>query len=134
MSDSKNARLILLMEENPSQDFLDSIHNLSNDIEEKFGILLEDFDGDVTPFKEIKGLLEQHLYSSLIYPLKVTHTNIRIKSEEKVMINRALEIMKEKNADYFFVSFLLTKKKGFQVKDAETILNLIHKKIFQPSI
>lgn len=71
MSDFKNSRLILLMEENPSQDFLDSIKTLSNDIEEKFGILLEDFDGDITPFNEIKGLLEQHLYSSLIYPLKV---------------------------------------------------------------
>ncbi|MCK4479359.1 MAG: hypothetical protein KAV01_02435 [Candidatus Lokiarchaeota archaeon] len=132
MSDFKNARLILLMEENPSQDFLDSINALSNDIEEKYGILLEDFDGNITQFSGIKDLLEQHLHPSLIYPLKVTPQDKRIKSDEKTMINRALEIMKEKNTDYFFVSFLLTKKKGFQVRDAETILNLIHKKIFQP--
>ena len=132
MSDFKNARLILLMEENPSQDFLDSINALSNDIEEKYGILLEDFDGNITQFSGIKDLLEQHLHPSLIYPLKVSPQDKRIKSDEKTMINRALEIMKEKNTDYFFVSFLLTKKKGFQVRDAETILNLIHKKIFQP--
>jgi len=132
MSDFKNSRLILLMDENPSQNFLDSITNLLNDIEEKFGILLKDFHGDVTPFKGIKDLLEQHLYSSLIYPLKLEPQNIRIKPEEKAMINRALEIMKEKDTDYFFVSFLLAKKKGFQVKDAETILNLIRRKIFHP--
>jgi len=42
--------------------------------------------------------------------------------------------MKKRNADYFFVSHLLTTKKGFQVKDAETILKLIEKKIFQPKM
>ena len=134
MSDFKNSRLILVMDENPSQYFLESITNLSNDIEEKFGTLLEDFHGNVAPFTEIEGLIEQHLYSSLIYPLKLEPQNIKIKSDEKSMINRALETMKEKNTDYFFVSFLLEKKKGFQVRDAETILNLIHKKIFQPLI
>ncbi len=40
--------------------------------------------------------------------------------------------MKEKNTDHFFVSSLIEKKKGFQVNDAETILNLIQKRIFQP--
>ena len=132
MSDFKNTRLIILMEENPSQDFLDSINTLSRDIEEKFGIFLEDFDGDAAPFNEIKDLIELHLSTSLIYPLKLGPQNIRMKSDERAMINRVQEIMKEKDTDYFFVSFLLAKKKGFQVKDAETILNLINKKIFQP--
>jgi hypothetical protein len=132
MSDFKNTRLIILMEENPSQDFLDSINTLSRDIEEKFGIFLENFDGDAAPFNEIKDLVEQHLSISLIYPLKLGPQNIRMKSDERAMINRVQEIMKEKDTDYFFVSFLLAKKKGFQVKDAETILNLINKRIFQP--
>lgn len=134
MSDFKNTRLIFLMEEKPSKDFLDSINVLLYDIEEKYGILLEDFNGDLTEFYGIKDLLEQRLHTSLIYPLKVITQNRRIKSDEKTMINRALEIMKEKNTDYFFVSFLLAKKKGFQVRDAETILKLINKKIFQPII
>ena len=107
------------------QDFHETIHTRSSK-------LLRDFKGDVTPFNQINGLLEQHLYSSLIYPLKLEPQNIRIKSDEKAMINRTLEIMKEKDTDYFYVSFLLAKKKGFQVRDAETILNLIHKRIFQP--
>ncbi len=134
MSDFKNTRLILLMEEKPSKDFLDSINVLLYDIEEKYGILLEDFDGDLTEFYGIRNLLEQSLHTSLIYPLKVTPQNRRIKSDEKTMINRALEIMKGKKTDYFFVSLLLAKKKGFQVRDAETILKLINKKIFRPII
>jgi len=132
MSDYKNSRLIFLMEENPSRDFLDSITALSHDIEENYGKLLENFNGDIAPLQGIKGLLEQHLHTSLIYPLKVISQNKGIKSYEKTMISRALEIMKEKNTDYFFVSFLLGKKKGFQVRDAETIFNLIHKNIFKP--
>ncbi len=42
--------------------------------------------------------------------------------------------MKKKITGYFFVSNLLSNKKGFQVKDAETILKLIDKKIFQPKV
>jgi len=132
MSDYKNSRIILIMEENPSQDFLDSINALSYDIEEKFGHLFENFDGDITQYHEIKGLLDRHLNTSLIYPLKVIPQTEKITSEEQIMINRALKIMKEKNIDHFFVSFLLEKKKGFQVSAAETILNLFTKKIFQP--
>ncbi len=60
--------------------------------------------------------------------------NIKKNSEENALINRAQSIMKKKNTDYFFVSNLLSTKKGFQVKDAETILKLIEKKIFQPKV
>ncbi|TKJ23271.1 MAG: hypothetical protein CEE43_03825 [Promethearchaeota archaeon Loki_b32] len=134
MSDYKNIRIILIMEKNPSHDFLDSLNALSYDIEEKFGYLLKDFDGDITQFSEIKGLLDHHLPTSLIYPLKVITQAKRITPDEQIIINRAIKIMKEKNTDHFFVSSLHEKKKGFQVKDAETILNLIQKRIFQPII
>ena len=134
MSDYKNSRIILIMEENPSQDFLDAISALSYDIEEKFGHLLENFDGDITQFSEIRGLLDQHLPTSLVYPLKVITQTKKITPDEQIIINRAIKIMKEKNTDHFFVSSLHEKKKGFQVKDAETILNLIQKRIFKPII
>jgi len=134
MLDYKSSRIILIMEENPSKDFLDSINALSYNIEERFGHLFEDFDGDITQFSEIKGLLDQHLPTSLIYPLKVITQTKRITPEEQIIINRAIKIMKEKNTDHFFVSSLHEKKKGIQVSDAETILNLIQKRIFQPII
>ncbi len=134
MSDYKNIRMILIMDDDPSQDFLDSINALTYDIEEKFGYLLEDFDGDITQFSKIKSLLSLHLNISLISPLKVIAHTKGISSEEKIIINRALELMKEKKTDHFFVSSLHEKKKGFQLRDAETILNLIQKGVFQPII
>ncbi len=132
MSEFKNFRILSIMKESPSQDFLDSIKALSYDIDTTYGDQIANFTGNISNFKNIKELLEKHLETSLIYPLKVQTQGIRVNSEEKSLINTAEKIMKKRNADYFFVSHLLTTKKGFQVKDAETILNLIDKKIFQP--
>lgn len=132
MSDYKNSRIIFIMEKNPSQDFINSINALSYDIEEKFGHIFEGFDGDITHFSEIKALLDLHLHTSLIYPLKVIIQPKKYTSHEQMMINRALEIMKEKSTNHFFVSSLHDKQKEFQLNDAEAILNLIEKRIFQP--
>ena len=134
MSEYKNFRIMLIMKEHPSQAFLESIKALSYDIDNKYGETIAKFDGNISKFIGIKELLDQHLVTSLIYPLKVEPQDIKITSDEKSFINRALNIMKKRNTDYFFVSYLLSTKKGFQAKDAETILNLINKKIFQPKI
>ncbi len=132
MSDYKNIRIILIMEKNPSQDFLNSLNALLYDIEEKFGHLFEDFDGDITHFKEMGDLLDDHLHISLISPLKLVSHSKRLTAEENMMINKAVNIMKEKNTDHFFVLSLFDKMKEIRVNDAETILNLIQKEIFQP--
>jgi hypothetical protein len=134
MSEFKNFRILLIMKENPSQDFLDSIKALSYDIDAEYGEQIANFTGDISYFKNVKDLLDKHLETSLIYPLKVETQGVKVNSEEKILINRAQSIMKKRNNDYFFVSYLLSTKKGFQVKDAETILNLIEKKIFQPKV
>ncbi|MFW9896683.1 MAG: hypothetical protein ACFFD7_12830, partial [Candidatus Thorarchaeota archaeon] len=125
---------LLIMKENPSQDFLDSIKSLSYDVDTTYGEQLAHFTGNITNFQDIKELLDKHLETPLIYPLNLKPQNIRVNSEEKALIQRAQRIMNKRNTDYFFVSYLLSTKKGFQVKDAETILSLIDKKIFQPKI
>lgn len=132
MSDYKNSRIILIMEKNPSQDFLDSLRALSYDIEEKFGHLFEDFDGEITHFNEIRNLLELHFNTSLTSPLRLNLQHKKFTSDEQIMINRTLKIMNEQNKDHFFVSALYEKEKGIRIKDAKTILNLIQNKIFQP--
>lgn len=133
MSEFKNYRLTLIMKENPSQDFLRSIELLSYDIDQNFGELLEKFDGEISQFKGIKELVEKRLPISLIYPLKINETiGIKLNSEEKNLLNRAHSIMKVKNASYFFVSSLISQERGFQVKEAELILKLIEKDVFQP--
>jgi hypothetical protein len=80
----------------------------------------------------IKDLLEQHLQTSLIYPLKIVEQNVKLKSDEKSMMNKAKSIMKKKKIDYFTVTNLLSVRKGFYAKEAEIILKLIQKKVFQP--
>ncbi len=134
MSEFKSFRILLIMKENPSQDFLESIRELSYDIDNKFGRQIENFKGNTTPFAGVRDLLEQHLQTSLIYPLKIVQQDLKLKSDEKSMLNRAKTIMKKKNTDYFIVTSLLSIRKGFYAKEAEIILNLIKKKIFQPKI
>ena len=134
MSEFKDFRILLIMKENPSQDFLDSIKALSYDIDNKYGEDIAHFTGNIDKFINMKELLDEHLETSLIYPLEIRPQNIKLSSEEQSMINRAKDVMKMKNTDYFFVSYLLYTKKGFQVKDAETIINLKGKKIFQTKI
>lgn len=133
MSEFKNYRLTLIMKENPSQDFLRSIELLSYDIDENFGEQLAKFDGEISQFEGIKELVEKWLPITLIYPLQIKENiGIKLNSEEKNIVNRAHGVMKEKNANYFFVSSLISQERGFQVKEAELILKLIEKNIFQP--
>jgi hypothetical protein len=134
MSEFKNFRMTVIMKENPSGNFLDSIKKLSYDIEDNFGKELGRFDGDVSKFFGIKDIIERHLPVSLIYPLKINESKaVKLNSKEEQIIKLALGIMKEKNMDYFFVSNLISLKGEFQAKDAELILNLIEKKIFRPT-
>lgn len=133
MSEFKDFRLTLIMKESPSQDFLRSIELLSYDINEKFGESLKEFDGEISQFEGIKSIVEKRLPISLIYPLKIEEKiEIKMKAEEKSMVNRARDVMKTRKGDYFFVSNLMSQERGFQAKEAELILKLIDKNIFQP--
>jgi len=132
MSEFKNFRILLLMKDNPSHDFLDSIKILSHEIEKKFSSAISKFDGDLGPFRGIKELLEEHLETSLKSPLKVIEHQVKTSPDEQSMITRAISIMKANNTDYFYVLNLLSAEKGFQTKDVEIILKLIKNKIFQP--
>jgi hypothetical protein len=134
MSEFKSFRILLVMKENPSHDFLESIKDLSYDIDNRYGSLIENFKGNIDAFADIKDLLEHHLQTSLIYPLQIIKQDIKLNSDEKSKVNRAKTIMKKKNIDYFIVTDLLSLKKGFDAKDAEIILHLIKKKVFQPKI
>ncbi len=134
MSEFKSFRILLIMKEHPSQDFLESIKALSYDIDKRYGNIIESFNGNLIPFKGIGELLEQHLQTALIYPLEIIKLDIKLKSYEKSMVNRAKAIMKKKNKDYFTVTSLLSIRKDFDAKEAEIILNLIKKKVFQPKL
>ncbi|TXT63975.1 MAG: hypothetical protein BAJALOKI3v1_280013 [Promethearchaeota archaeon] len=133
MTEYKEFRVILIMNENPSEDFLESIRKLSLEIEKYYGDAIRQFrGGSIKEFRNIKKLVDHHLNTSLIYPLEINdNLEIKLSSEEKSIINRAKHIIKKRNVNYFFVSHLLGTKGGFPVKDAETVLSLIEKNIFQ---
>ena len=135
MAEYKKFRLIFIMKENPSNTFLDSIRLLSQDIDEIYGKFIAEFKGNRQHFIGIRELLERNLNISLIYPLKIVESEqIRLHATEKSIISRARRIMSEKNLNRFFVSYLMSDKKEFNVRTAEIILNLIHKNVFQPII
>lgn len=132
MSDFKNFRLLLIMKNLPSQDFLESVKALSHEIEEKFSNLLGDFKGDVRPFSDIKTIIEEHLNTPFIYPLKVdTAKIIKTNKTEKSLINRAINLMKANEMDHFYMLYLMGEKM-FTPKDIKTVFSLIDKKIFYP--
>jgi len=133
MSEFRNFRLIFVMTENPSEDFLTTITNFSYDIEEKFGEFLQDFRGDTTKFRDIRKLVEKNFYVSFIAPLTVRDvSDMKLKDAEIAMINKAKAIMKQNNLNYFFTSFLLPEQ-TYDPKKTRTIFNLIDKKIFIPT-
>ncbi|MFX0003909.1 MAG: hypothetical protein ACFE9C_00525 [Candidatus Hodarchaeota archaeon] len=134
MSEFKSFRILLIMKESPSQDFLESIRELSYEIDNKYGKQIENFKGNTAAFTGIRDLLELHLQTSLIYPLQIVKQDVKLKSDEKSMVNRAKAIMKKKNIDYFTVTNLLSIRKGFYAKEAEIILHLLKKRVFQPKI
>ena len=132
MNEYRNSRLILIMGDNPSEDFIDSITNLSYDIEEEYGDLIRAFDGSLDQFKGISHLIEHHLNTSFLFPLKVIiPRNYKFTSTEKSIVNKAQEIMSQNNVDYIFTSSLMDDQ-TYEPKRIKTIFDLIEKGIFKP--
>jgi len=134
MSEFKDFRIVLIMNDIPSSLFLESIRKLSYDIEGKYGKLLESFKGNVQQFKGIEELLKIHLNTSLLYPLKIVKTGkTNINQIEKNIINRAENVMKKRNSTYFYITYIV-EQKSLDSKDIETLFSLLEKKVFQPVI
>ena len=134
MTEFKEFRIIFVMTENPSDDFLITINQLSKDIDDNFGALMQNFKGDTTKFRDISKLVDKNLNTSFIAPLQVIDvSNMELKDDELAIINKAKSIMKQNNLNYFFTSFLLPEQ-SYDPKKTRTIFNLIEKKIFVPTI
>jgi len=132
MSEFKDFRIILIMNDIPSQKFMDSIRLLSHEIENNYSKYLQEFKGNLDPFKDIENLLKQYLNTSFLYPLKIVKTGkVKITQIEKLMIGRASDAMKRSNLDYFYITHLM-QEKAFDSKDIALIFELLDKKIFQP--
>jgi hypothetical protein len=134
MSEFVNLRLILIMRESPSRYFLYSVEELAYDVYKNYGNLIDEFNGDIAPFKGIEELLKRHLNPFFIYPLKLSEidkfSKARIGQNERELVNKAVHLMKTENKDYFYVHSLFPEKEC-SPKDVESLLDLIDKKIFE---
>ncbi|MFX0069483.1 MAG: hypothetical protein ACFFAO_00115 [Candidatus Hermodarchaeota archaeon] len=134
MNEFKAFRIILVMTQNPSEDFISSIVNLSYEIEQRHGEAIRNFMGGNTEiFRDINQIIEKHLNTSFIYPLKVEELpGTKLNSTETSMVNKAKVIMKQNNLGYFFTTFLMPDQK-YDPKKTKAIFSLIDKKIFVPT-
>ncbi len=134
MTEFVNIRLILIMKEHPSSNFLYSLEDLAYDIYKYYGELIDKFTGDIKPFKSIEKLLKHHLSTNLTYPMKLTKIEqlekIRISPSERALINKGIYYMKKNNTDSFYMVTLLPEKEC-SPKDLEDIFDLIDRKILQ---
>ncbi|MHA2397812.1 MAG: hypothetical protein ACXADU_02850 [Promethearchaeota archaeon] len=134
MSEFVNLRLMLLMKESPSRFFLYSIEELAYDIYKNYGDNIDEFNGDIAPFKGIEDLLKRHINPHFIYPLKLSEidkfSKVRIGQNERELVNKAVHLMKTENKDYFYAHSLLPEEEC-SPKDVESFLNLIDKEIFK---
>jgi hypothetical protein len=132
MSEYKNFRLIFILSRSPAEPFIEAVDNLAYDIYEKFGHLIEYFNGDVTVFENITDLLENHLQISLILPMSVKKSvKVNLNADEKFLYNKALYLIKKSNLKYIMLSELLNERE-FKPEFAIPILNLITKCVFVP--
>ncbi|MFW9783287.1 MAG: hypothetical protein ACFFFB_13475 [Candidatus Heimdallarchaeota archaeon] len=134
MSEFVNLRLILMMGESPSRFFLYSVEELAYDIYKNYGDMIDNFNGDIKPFKGIEGLLRRHLSIAFIYPLKLAKieklAKIRINQHERELIDKAVHYMKSNDKDYFYISSILPEKEC-SPKDVEAVLSLFAKGVFE---
>ena len=133
MSEFKDFRIIFIMKEKPSEDFLKSATALSYNIENKYGKYVEKFKGGIAIFEGVNKLIETNLNITFISPLKVVEVEgIKLSHSEISMINRAKNIMKQHSLNYFFTRYLMPEQR-FDAKQIETIFKLLDKKVFQPT-
>jgi hypothetical protein len=121
------------MKDLPSPQFYEVIDVLSLEIEEKYGIYLKEFKGNLQPFEGIESLLRRHMGTTFLYPLKLTGIGkMKIAPIEKSLINKAITIMKKNQTDFFYVTQLI-REITFDSKEIEALYSLIIKRVFNPS-
>jgi len=134
MTEFVNLRLILIMKEHPSSVFLYSLEDLTYELYKYYGKLIEEFTGDIKPFKSIEKLLKHHLNTTITYPIILTKIDkldkVKISQTERLYVNKAISFMKSNNSEHFFLSSILPGKEC-SPKDIEIIINLIEKNVFQ---
>ena len=133
MTEFVNLRLIVIMKQKPSENFIYNIESLAYDIYKYFGKHIDKFNGMLKPFQAINKLIEYHLNVSFLYPLSVElslKSKMKLSQDEKNMVERALDFLKENDSKYFYSLYLLPENMSTP-NDFDTITRLIEKGVFR---
>ncbi|MEJ2295185.1 MAG: hypothetical protein P8Y23_10500, partial [Candidatus Lokiarchaeota archaeon] len=134
MTEYKQFRLIFIMKETPSNEFLDLLRLITIETDEKFGRFLENFDGDVSPFVYVERVLIQKLGTGILYPLRISEDPIvKLNSSEKDLLKRVNKYLKSNNSSSFKVSYFINNNE-IHAQEVQLFSNLIKRRIFQPII
>ncbi len=134
--DGDFARVALILDKSPSDQLKLNQTAFKNAFEVKFRPYLENFTGDITPFRETDPLIEKYFNITLMYPLKLASYRdvFKLNTLEKVLVEVAEQIQKERK--FFFVSSLLSfgiaGRKESRDQIISSILSLKNKGILVP--
>jgi hypothetical protein len=134
--DGDFARVALILDKSPSDQLKYNQTAFANAFEVKFRPYLENFTGDITPFRETDSLIEKYFNIALMYPLKLASYRdvFKLNTLEKVLLEVAEQIQKERK--FFFVSSLLSfgiaGRKESRDQIISSILSLKNKGILVP--
>ncbi len=132
MSEYKQFRLIFIMKEAPSNEFLEALRLVTIEIDEKFGRFLKVFDGDVRPFTYIERLLMQRLNTSILYPLKIVELpNIKLNALEKEIIMQINKYLNYSNLSQIKILDFIDKN-AINPHEVKAFIDLMKKKILLP--
>jgi len=106
--DGDYVRVALILEGPPSEFLEINQRMFTERFELRFSPLIKEFSGDVRPFSETDGLVEEYFNTSLMYPLQLgSHWNVsKLEKLERALLEVAEQMQKERN--FFFVGNLLS--------------------------
>jgi hypothetical protein len=127
-----NFKICFVFDEEPTLEFVKTIKELSNEVENEFSHVITEFENDLTKFIGIRDIINDYLLVALIYPIRLKIPSVdMINQYEGKIIKEVLEYMKSNNITHFFVRDIVSLDE-FNEKKAQSILNLIKKEIFNP--
>ncbi|MGV9141519.1 MAG: hypothetical protein ACOC1X_01125, partial [Promethearchaeota archaeon] len=108
ITDGDYIRVALILDGTPSESLKERQVEFTKAFENKFGKVLQEFDGEIKTYRAADKLIEDHFYISLAYPLKLSEhwEIIDLEPLEKDLVEVAQQIEAEKS--FFFVSNLLS--------------------------
>jgi hypothetical protein len=131
ITDFVNLRLILITRKSPSKYLIYSIEQFAYDIYKNYGNLIDSFNGETVPFTGIEDLLRQHFNPFFLYPVKLPEIDkirkVRLTQNEMKFVNKAVDLMKAKNQDYFYIRDLMSEKEFTQSE--KEIIKAIYERI-----